>query len=167
LNRTAIAPHNVAMATSNTQATQRAPANDGAVQMRIGELARRSGRSVHTIRWYESKHLIPGAARDAGGQRVFSAQHVQWLELLHRLRTTGMSIRDMQSYARLIRQGKATLAECRDLLQQHRERLRLRTEELQQALRLMDSKIALYNRWIERDEARAPPTQSPRKKSRA
>jgi DNA-binding transcriptional MerR regulator len=78
-----------------------------------------------------------------------------------------MSIRDMQSYARLIRQGKATLAECRDLLQRHRERLLQRTEELQQALRMMDSKIALYNRWIERDEARASPTPAPRRKSRA
>jgi len=166
LNRTAIAPHNVAMVTSNTEAIQRAPANDEAVQMRIGELARRSGRSVHTIRWYESKHLIPGAARDAGGQRVFNAHHVQWLELLHRLRTTGMSIRDMQSYARLIRQGKATLAECRDLLLQHRERLLLRTEELQQALSLMDTKIALYDRWIERDAARTA-APAPRRKSRA
>src|SRR3990167_6315647 len=63
--------------------------------LRIGELARLSGRSVHTIRWYEAQHLMPGAARDAGGRRVFSQAHVQWLGLLSRLRASGMSVRDM------------------------------------------------------------------------
>ena len=69
-------------------------------QLRIGELARLSGRSVHTIRWYEAQGLMPGAARDAGGRRVFNQLHVDWLELMHRLRTSGMSIRQMQVYAR-------------------------------------------------------------------
>jgi hypothetical protein len=50
--------------------------------LRIGELARLSGRSVHTIRWYEAQSLMPGAARDAGGRRVFSQAHVDWLELM-------------------------------------------------------------------------------------
>jgi DNA-binding transcriptional MerR regulator len=61
--------------------------------LRIGELARLSGRRVHTIRWYEAQGLMPGAARDAGGRRVFNQLHVDWLELMHRLRASGMSIR--------------------------------------------------------------------------
>lgn len=116
--------------------------------MHIGELARLSGRSVHTIRWYEAQNLMPGAARDAGGRRVFTAAHVDWLELLTRLRASGMSIRQMQAYARQVRQGKATLAARQALLREHRQRVEGQVQELQQALALIDRKVALYDKWI-------------------
>jgi DNA-binding transcriptional MerR regulator len=118
--------------------------------LHIGELARLSGRSVHTIRWYEAQRLMPGAARDAGGRRVFSQAHVQWLALLDRLRASGMSVRDMQAYARLVRQGKSTLAECRQMLLQHRVRVQQRADELRAAVALVDHKIALYDKWLAR-----------------
>lgn len=121
--------------------------------LRIGELARLSGRSVHTIRWYEAQRLMPGAARDAAGRRMFSQAHVEWLGLIDRLRTSGMSIRDMQAYARLMRQGKATLAECRALLLAHREKVRRQAEDLQQATALLDRKIAMYDAWLARRSA--------------
>jgi DNA-binding transcriptional MerR regulator len=126
------------------------PSPDTTPRLRIGELARLSGRSVHTIRWYEAQHLMPGAARDAGGRRVFSQAHVEWLGLLSRLRASGMSIRDMQAYARLVRQGKPALADCRRLLQAHREKVEQRAAELRQALALVDRKIALYDQWLAR-----------------
>lgn len=126
------------------------PSPDTTPRLRIGELARLSGRSVHTIRWYEAQRLMPGAARDAAGRRMFSQAHVEWLGLLDRLRASGMSIRDMQAYARLVRQGKPALAECRRLLQAHREKVEQRSAELRQALALVDRKIALYDQWIAR-----------------
>jgi DNA-binding transcriptional MerR regulator len=126
------------------------PRPDTTPALRIGELARLSGRSVHTIRWYEAQHLMPGAARDAAGRRLFSQAHVEWLGLIERLRSSGMSIRDMQAYSRLVRQGKATLADCRALLLAHRQKVRQRAEELQQAAALLDRKIALYDTWLAR-----------------
>ena len=45
-------------------APARRPRPDTTPTLRIGELARLSGRSVHTIRWYEAQRLMPGAARD-------------------------------------------------------------------------------------------------------
>jgi DNA-binding transcriptional MerR regulator len=116
--------------------------------LRIGELARLSGRSVHTIRWYEAQGLMPGAARDTAGRRVFSQAHVDWLGLLTRLRASGMSIRQMQAYARQVRQGKATLAARQALLREHRQRVERQVEELKQALALIDRKVALYDKWI-------------------
>lgn len=121
--------------------------------LRIGELARLSGRSVHTIRWYEAQRLMPGAARDAGGRRVFSQAHVEWLGLISRLRASGMSVRDMQAYARLVRQGKAALADCRELLLQHRVKVQQRADELREAVALVDHKIAMYDKWIARAAA--------------
>jgi DNA-binding transcriptional MerR regulator len=126
------------------------PRPDTTPVLRIGELARLSGRSVHTIRWYEAKGLMPGAARDAAGRRMFSQAHVEWLGLMERLRASGMSIRTMQAYARLLRQGKATLAECRTLLLEHREKVRRQAEELQHAAALLDRKIAVYDGLLAR-----------------
>lgn len=126
------------------------PSADTTPRLRIGELARLSGRSVHTIRWYEAQHLMPGAARDAGGRRMFSQAHVEWLALLDRLRASGMSIRDMQAYARLVRQGKPALADCRRMLQAHRQKVEQRAADLRQALALVDRKIALYDQWLAR-----------------
>lgn len=121
--------------------------------LRIGELARLSGRSVHTIRWYEAQGLMPGAARDAGGRRVFSQAHVDWLELMDRLRKSGMSIRQMQVYARQVRAGKSTLGARQVLLREHRARVELQVHELQEALALIDRKVALYDQWIRKHGA--------------
>lgn len=119
-----------------------------AASMRIGELARLSGRSVHTIRWYEAQGLMPGAARDGAGRRVFSAAHVDWLELMDRLRSSGMTIRQMQAYARQVREGKTTLAARQALLREHRQRVEQRVDGLKAALALIDRKVALYDKWI-------------------
>lgn len=116
--------------------------------LRIGELARLSGRSTHTIRWYEAQQLMPGAARDAAGRRLFSQAHVDWLDLMDKLRSSGMSIRQMQAYARQVRHGKATLAARQALLREHRERVLEQLARLQQAVALIDRKVALYDRWI-------------------
>jgi DNA-binding transcriptional MerR regulator len=128
-------------------------ADTAAPHLRIGELARLSGRSVHTIRWYEAQGLMPGAARDAGGRRVFSQAHVDWLELMDRLRQSGMSIRQMQAYARQVRAGKATLGARQRLLREHRARVEQQVQELQRALALIDRKVALYDTWIRKHGA--------------
>jgi DNA-binding transcriptional MerR regulator len=114
--------------------------------LRIGELAARSGRGVHAIRWYEAQGLIPGVARDSAGRRVYSERHVGWLELVHRLRRTGMSIAQMRAYAALVKQGRATLPERLALLASHRARVRRTIEEWNAALKLLDGKIDFYER---------------------
>ena len=71
----------------------------------IGEVASRIGRSVHAIRWYEAQGLMPGVIRDGGGRRVYSEYHVGWLDLMERLRLTGMSIKQLREYTALVKQA--------------------------------------------------------------
>ena len=115
---------------------------------RIGDLAARSGRSVHAIRWYESQGLMPGVQRDASGRRVYSEQHLGWLDLTDRLRRTGMSIAEMRTYTQLVQQGRTTLAERQALLSAHRSRVTQTIAEWTQALQIVDSKIDYYGEWI-------------------
>lgn len=115
--------------------------------LHIGALASRTGRSVHTIRWYETQGLIPGVARDGTGRRVYTEQHVGWLLLMERLRATGMSIAEMRRYTRLVQQGRSTLAQRNELLRAHRQRVLDTIAQWTESLALLDAKIAFYDRW--------------------
>jgi DNA-binding transcriptional MerR regulator len=126
--------------------------------LRIGGLAARTGRSIHTIRWYEAQGLIPGVQRDGSGRRVYVEEHVGWLRLMERLRRTGMSIAEMRRYTALVRQGKATLAERQALLRKHRERVTQTIDDCTQALALLDGKIDFYGQWLQ--SGRRPPLDS-------
>jgi DNA-binding transcriptional MerR regulator len=112
--------------------------------MRIGELARRSGLSAHTIRYYERIGLLPYADRDRARQRDYDASILVWIEFIGRLRTTGMPIREMLRYAALRARGAGTEAARRALLERHRDRVRANLAELQSCLLVLDAKIAGY-----------------------
>lgn len=130
----------------------------------IGQLAKSTGRSVHTIRWYETQGLMPGVVRDGAGRRRYSPRHVGWLDLMVRLRSTGMSIAQMRRYAALVRQGKATLVERRALLQAHREEVLARIADWHTALELLDDKIDFYGEWLSKGERPAWPNEHTPKK---
>jgi DNA-binding transcriptional MerR regulator len=112
--------------------------------MKIGELARRSGLTAHTIRYYERIGLLPYADRDRSSQRDYDASILTWIEFLGRLKTTGMPIREMLRYAALREQGAGTEPERRAQLERHREQVRARIAELNACLLVLDTKIAGY-----------------------
>ena len=112
--------------------------------MKIGELAKRSGLTAHTIRYYERIGLLPYADRDRSSRRDYDASILAWIEFLGRLKTTGMPIRDMLHYAHLRDQGSGTQAEWRALLERHRESVRAHVDELNACLLVLDTKIGGY-----------------------
>ncbi len=117
----------------------------------IGRLARETGRSVHTIRWYEKQGLMPGVTRDVSGRRVYVTQHVAWLLFLDRLRYAGMTVREMRRYAHLAVQGKKTIRQRLELLDAHHARTLAHIAELQTALRFVEHKQAYYLKWLADD----------------
>jgi DNA-binding transcriptional MerR regulator len=116
--------------------------------LRIGEIARRTGHSIHTIRWYETQGLVPGVARDRGGRRRYSEYHVGWLDLMERLRCTGMSIAQMREYTALVKQGGAALKQRCALLARHQAHVRDTIARWTDALALIDAKVAFYDEWV-------------------
>ena len=50
--------------------------------MKIGELARRSGLSAYTLRYYERIGLLPYATRDGAGRRDYDASILAWIGLV-------------------------------------------------------------------------------------
>lgn len=57
--------------------------------MKISELARRTGLSVATVKYYLREGLLPGGARSAPNQAAYGEEHVRRLGLIRTLRTVG------------------------------------------------------------------------------
>jgi len=132
--------------------------------MKIGELARLSGLSGHTIRYYERIGLLPRAPRDRAGRRDYDAAILAWIEFLGRLKTTGMPIREMLAYARLRAEGASKAGERRALLERHRVCVHKRLSELQASLLALDEKIAGYAGSTEKESRHGQRQQAKRRK---
>lgn len=113
----------------------------------IGDLSRRTGKSVHAIRWYETRGLVPGVTRDSAGRRVYHLDHVGWFDFISRLRATGMTIARIAEYSRLVKRGRETLPDRIALLEEQRKRVAEKQEELADAEALIDAKIKYYRQW--------------------
>lgn len=112
--------------------------------MQIGELARRTGLTVHTIRYNERIGLLPPSARAASRHRDYDDAIMPWIAFLGRLKATGMPIREMLRYAGLRAEGPASESARRALLAEHRDKVRSRVAELEACLSVLDVKIAGY-----------------------
>lgn len=121
---------------------QRRP--EGRDRYTISEVAAYAGLSAHTLRWYERIGLMPHVDRSHTGQRRYTDRDLDWLDLVGRLRLTGMPVADMVRYAELVRQGEHTFPERERLLSAHRDDVRMRIAELRSTLEVLDYKINIY-----------------------
>ena len=117
--------------------------------MNIAQFAQRCGLSAHTLRYYERIGLLGRVTRQANGHRTFTSRDVEWVEFLHRLRSTGMGIKEMLRYAELRAQGNATLAERKAMLAQHAEAIAATLRAQQAHLNVVRQKIVIYEGMIE------------------
>ncbi|MCB9947088.1 MAG: helix-turn-helix domain-containing protein [Rhodospirillaceae bacterium] len=58
----------------------------------IGPLARTSGTTVQTIRYYEQIGLMPAADRSAGNQRLYGQAHIDRLVFIRHCRDMGFPL---------------------------------------------------------------------------
>ena len=120
--------------------------------MRIAELARRSGLSVHTLRYYERIGLMPRAPRDDAGHRDYDDKALIWITFIGHMKAAGMPIREMLAYAHLRARGDATAPERAAILRPRRDQVALRITRLQGTLSVLDTKIAGYGAFPERTD---------------
>ena len=80
---------------------------DGTGLFTIGRLARSTGLSVRTIRYWSDEGALPPVARSAGGYRLYDAGSVARLELIRTLRELGLGLDDVRG----VLAGETTVAE--------------------------------------------------------
>jgi DNA-binding transcriptional MerR regulator len=119
--------------------------SDPQAGLSIAEAARRTGVSVHTLRYYERAGLvITTIDRTDGGRRRYRQLDLDWITVCTRLRATGMPIRTIRRYAQLVSAGPGNEQERLALLEAHRADVTARLAELQEHLELIDHKLDVY-----------------------
>ena len=112
----------------------------------IAEVAERTGLTPDTLRWYEREGMIPRVARGTDRRRRYDEQSVQRIELLVRLRATGMPTSEMREFAQLLAGGIETHKRRLEILLAHRRRIVIRQKRLAECLDAVDTKISYYSR---------------------
>ena len=80
----------------------------------IGDVSRRTGIKVPTIRYYEQMGLIGAPERSEGNQRRYCSESVRRLDFIRHARELGFSLEDI---ADLLRMSGTPDAPCDDLHQ--------------------------------------------------
>ncbi len=118
-------------------------------KLTIQEVAQATGLTPHTLRYYERIGLIHPINREENTRRIYTADDVGWIDFLLKLRATGMSIKDMQRYAELQRQGDETLPERVEMLTSLRDKVEAHIKEMNEHLKLIHYKIDYYSKVVE------------------
>jgi len=115
----------------------------------IGEVARRTGLSVHTLRLYERAGVLAGSiSRDPAGRRVYTEWDVAWLGNCVLFRASGMPLAVLAELARLVGEGSGNEATRLELLRAHRERIGEHMARLTDCLTLIDAKVTAYEKHL-------------------
>ncbi|SRR5579883_2218949 len=112
-------------------------------ELTIHEVAAQTGLSVHTLRYYERIGLLDPVGRASSGHRRYMASDIVWITFLQCLRKTGMSIRQMQAYAILRRQGEISIPERLAFLEEHHRQIQENMRELESYLKAIEHKIQI------------------------
>lgn len=106
-----------------------------APRLRVGDLARRTGKTVRAIHLYEEMGLLEPATRSAGGFRLYdpaAVERMQWIDLLH---TAGFSLQEMREVLRTwwsAELGSEAMARLREIFERKLEDTRTAIRRHQQ-----------------------------------
>ena len=97
----------------------------------IGRLARRTGTTVETVRYYERMGLWAAPPRSAGGYRLYGTEHLERLTFIRRARRLGFSIGEIRTLLRLADERKRPCAEARVVAEEHLADVRNKIADLE------------------------------------
>ncbi len=110
----------------------------GAIQ--IGELSRRTGCNIETIRYYERIGLLPAPPR-RGRYRSYGREDVARLSFVRRARELGFTLNEVRALLGLAASGQASCAEVRELAASHLKDVRARIADLKRMERVLADSV--------------------------
>jgi MerR family transcriptional regulator, mercuric resistance operon regulatory protein len=106
----------------------------------IGELSRRTGCNIETIRYYERIGLMPAPPRK-GRYRSYGGDHVARLGFVRRARELGFTLDEVRALLGLAAGGHASCAEVRNLAASHLKDVRVRIADLKRMERVLADSV--------------------------
>ena len=85
--------------------------------LQIGKVARTTGLSVDTIRFYEKEGLLRKPERSEGGFRLYSSQDIENLQFIHKAQELGFSLAEIRELLLVQDERTEACTHVRDLIQ--------------------------------------------------
>ena len=110
--------------------SEHGPTPGPGARLRIGEVARRSGIAVETLRFYERAGLLDRPARTASGYRLYDLEVLARLDFIRRAQALGFALAEIKEIVDHKRAGQSPCAEVRAIIRQRLAELDERLEAL-------------------------------------
>lgn len=115
--------------------------------MQIGELADRTGMSLHTLRHYDEVGLLTPSGRSEGGFRLYTDDDLAKLLVIRRMKPLGFSLEEMRAVMDVVEELPAAdeerLGQLRGTLGSFVEQAQERRAQLARQLDMADEFIGL------------------------
>jgi MerR family mercuric resistance operon transcriptional regulator len=107
----------------------------------IGELARRTGVHIETIRYFEKVGMLDVPDRTGGGHRVYAGRHVRALSFIKRARELGFRPKEVRTMLELGGPGEACCDEIQEIAVHHLEQVRGKIADLARLEQLLAATV--------------------------
>jgi DNA-binding transcriptional MerR regulator len=101
------------------------------MNLSIGELARRTGVKVPTIRYYEQIGLLPEPSRTEGGQRRYGEDELKRLDFIRHARELAFDVEDIRQLLALTETPQRSCHEADSIAIRHLAGITARIRRLQ------------------------------------
>lgn len=116
--------------------------------MKIGQLAKISGCSIQTIRYYEKEGLLNPPSRSEGNFRLYDEQALKELEFVKHCRSLDIPLSDIKTLIDLKHRPKESCSSINDLIAKQLDLVNQRIKELKalkSELQIMKKACSSYN----------------------
>lgn len=115
-------------------------------RLSISALARRTGVSSKTIRYWEALGLLPRAARTHTGYRLFDSESVRYVAFVRKSKAIGLTLAEMREILRIARHGRCP---CPEVLRWTEQKARSLQEEIKSLSVLLRRLKRIRRQWLE------------------
>jgi DNA-binding transcriptional MerR regulator len=124
--------------------------------MQIGLLAKKTGVSVDSIRFYERRGLLARPPRSSGGFRLYTEEDIAALAFLRQVQALGFSLEEIHEFLLLRASRLPACLPVRDRLRRKLFQVRGKIGELKKLEKELGATLRKCNRELRKPHARCP-----------
>lgn len=113
----------------------------------IGQIAKLTGLSISTIRYYDKEGLLNGINRKSG-IRSFNDKDLNTIRVIECLKNSGMLIKEIRDFMKLCEEGDSSLNERYNFFLDQEKKVQDQIKSLNQTLKLIKFKQWYYLKAI-------------------
>jgi len=137
--------------------------------LRVGEVSRRSGVGIETLRFYERSGLLDRPARTESGYRLYGEEVLERLDFIKRAQTLGFTLDEIGRVIAEKRAGQTPCAKVREIVRRRLQELDERIAQMRSYRREVAAALAEWDKIGESEghicglieETRIEPITSP------